>query len=93
MLSDIDYMQEALKLAQEAADSGEVPVGAVVVKDDRIIGRGYNRTIMDRDPGGHAEMVALREAALTINNYRLNDCDLYVTLEPCLMCAGAIDVS
>lgn len=83
-------MSEALSLAEQAAMQGEVPVGAVVVQDGCIIGRGYNRPVSSGDPSAHAEMIALKEAALTLDNYRLNGCDLYVTLEPCTMCAGAI---
>jgi tRNA(adenine34) deaminase len=85
-----DFMREALLLADQAEQIGEVPVGAVVVKDNKIIGRGYNRPISSHDPTAHAEIVALRDAAKNINNYRLVDCDLYVTIEPCAMCAGAI---
>lgn len=84
------FMREALALAAEAARAGEVPVGAVVVKDGRIIGRGYNRPISSRDPTAHAEIVALREAAAAQGNYRLPGCELYVTLEPCAMCVGAM---
>lgn len=84
------YMREALALAGEAAAAGEVPVGAVVVKDGVVVGRGHNRPVSGRDPTAHAEVVALREAAGKLGNYRLNDCALYVTLEPCAMCAGAI---
>jgi len=83
-------MQEALRAAQRALESGEVPVGAIVVSEGKRIGRGFNRNIMDSDPTAHAEMVALREASAAIGNYRLADCDLYVTLEPCAMCAGAM---
>ncbi len=83
-------MRAALELAGQAAESGEVPVGAVVVKDGEIVGRGYNRPISARDPTAHAEIAALRDAAGHVGNYRLGGCDLYVTLEPCLMCAGAI---
>jgi len=83
-------MQEALRLAVEAAAAGEVPVGAVVVKDGAIIGRGYNQPISGSDPTAHAEIMALREAGRALGNYRLVDCDLYVTLEPCVMCSGAI---
>ncbi|HUL93560.1 MAG TPA: tRNA adenosine(34) deaminase TadA [Burkholderiales bacterium] len=83
-------MREALQLALRAAVQGEVPVGAVVVKDGRIVGRGYNAPILSTDPSAHAEIRALREAARTLENYRLGDCTLYVTLEPCAMCAGAI---
>ena len=83
-------MREALALAGEAAAAGEVPVGAVVVKDGRVIGRGYNRPISSADPTAHAEIVALREAAKAEGNYRLTGCELYVTLEPCAMCVGAM---
>lgn len=85
-----DFMQEALRLAREAEQHGEVPVGAVVVKDNKIIGSGFNQPISACDPTAHAEIVALRNAAKNIHNYRLVDCDLYVTIEPCAMCAGAI---
>jgi tRNA(adenine34) deaminase len=84
------FMREALLLADQAEQLGEVPVGAVVVKDNQIIGRGFNQPISSHDPTAHAEIVALRDAAKNINNYRLVDCDLYVTIEPCAMCAGAI---
>jgi tRNA(adenine34) deaminase len=84
------FMQEALALAARAAAAGEVPVGAVVVKEGRIIGRGYNRPITSADPTAHAEIVALREAAKELRNYRLPGCELYVTLEPCAMCVGAM---
>ena len=87
---DETFMREALGLAQLAWDLGEVPVGAVVVKGGEIIGRGFNRPITSNDPTTHAEIVALREAALTLKNYRLVDCELYVTLEPCMMCVGAM---
>lgn len=87
---DEEFMLEALSLAGQAEQLGEVPVGAVVVKDGRIVGRGYNAPISLRDPSAHAEMQALREAARTLGNYRLVGCELFVTLEPCLMCAGAI---
>jgi tRNA(adenine34) deaminase len=90
MLTDEDYMRVALSLAQQAESLGEVPVGAVVVKDGVIVGRGYNRPISARDPTAHAEVVALRDAAAHLANYRLVGCELYVTLEPCVMCAGAI---
>ena len=83
-------MREALALAAQAAAAGEVPVGAVVVRDGRIIGRGYNRPISSSDPTAHAEIVALREAAAAEGNYRLPGCALYVTLEPCAMCVGAM---
>ncbi len=87
---DIRFMRRALALAAEGAARGEVPVGAVVVKDGVIIGEGFNQPISAHDPTAHAEVVALRDAASRIGNYRLPDCDLYVTLEPCLMCCGAL---
>jgi len=83
-------MREALGLAEEAARRGEVPVGAVVVKDGNIIGRGYNRPITTSDPTAHAEIVAMREASAALGNYRLAGCELFVTLEPCVMCVGAM---
>lgn len=83
-------MGDALALAHAAIAVGEVPVGAVVVHDGKIIGRGHNRTRIDHDPTAHAEIVAIREAARFVGNGRLQDCDLWVTLEPCTMCAGAI---
>jgi len=89
-MTDQQYMQLALALAAQAAEAGEVPVGALVVKDGKIIGRGYNAPISCHDPSAHAEIRALREAAQAIGNYRLVGCTLYVTLEPCAMCAGAI---
>ena len=85
-----NFMIEALKLAEIAFEKGEVPVGAVIVKDGRIIGKGYNQTEMLKDPTAHAEMVAISSACATLNNKYLEDCTLYVTLEPCPMCAGAI---
>jgi tRNA(adenine34) deaminase len=85
-----EFMREALQLAERAAQAGEVPVGAVVVCEGRIVGRGSNRPIASHDPTAHAEIVALREAAQALRNYRLTGCELYVTLEPCAMCAGAI---
>jgi tRNA(adenine34) deaminase len=87
---DAEMMLEALRLASLAAKQGEVPVGAVVVKDGRIVGRGFNAPISSRDPSAHAEIRALREAGRALANYRLAGCTLYVTLEPCAMCAGAI---
>ena len=89
-MTDADYMRQALELAGEAQAAGEVPVGAVVVLDGEIIGRGFNAPISRHDPSAHAEMMALRDAAQNIGNYRLVGCELFVTLEPCLMCAGAI---
>jgi tRNA(adenine34) deaminase len=88
--TDEAFMREALNLAQRAWDLGEVPVGAIVVKDGEIIGRGFNQPITSNDPTTHAEIVALRGAAQHLNNYRLVDCELYVTLEPCMMCVGAM---
>lgn len=90
VLADEVFMQRALALASLAAKEGEVPVGAVMVLDNEIIAEGYNAPIKNRDPSAHAEMVVLREAAKKIGNYRLLDTTLYVTLEPCLMCAGAM---
>jgi tRNA(adenine34) deaminase len=84
------FMREALALAEQAAQAGEVPVGAVLVKDGEIIGRGFNRPITTSDPTAHAEIVAMREAASGLGNYRLPGCELYVTLEPCAMCVGAM---
>ena len=82
-------MQHALLLAQKAEQIDEVPVGAVVVHQGKIIGEGYNQSILLNDPSAHAEMIAIRQAGQKLNNYRLLDCTLYVTLEPCQMCAGA----
>jgi tRNA(adenine34) deaminase len=90
METDIEFMQQALAEAREAAASGEVPIGAVLVHEGRIIARAGNRTIRDCDPTAHAEIVALREAARVLGNYRLADTTLYVTIEPCSMCAGAM---
>ncbi|MGA2372103.1 MAG: tRNA adenosine(34) deaminase TadA [Candidatus Korobacteraceae bacterium] len=84
------WMEEALREAQRAIALGEVPVGAIVVHQGNIVGRGCNRPVSARDPTAHAEILALREAGQAIGNYRLLDCDLYVTVEPCAMCAGAI---
>lgn len=89
-MSDLGAMQEALALASQAAAIGEVPVGAVVLQAGRIVGRGFNQPISSGDPTAHAEVLALRDAARQLGNYRLPGCDLYVTLEPCCMCAGAI---
>jgi tRNA(adenine34) deaminase len=88
--SDEEAMAEALRLAEQAANAGEVPVGAVVVSRGRVIGRGFNAPISRHDPTAHAEIQALREAAAALGNYRLPGCTLVVTLEPCVMCAGAI---
>jgi tRNA(adenine34) deaminase len=90
MPTDEEYMRAALDQAARAAAAGEVPVGAVVVREGRIIGRGYNRPISAKDPTAHAEIVALREAAGAESNYRLPGAHLYVTLEPCAMCVGAM---
>lgn len=87
---DESFMREALALAERAEAQDEVPVGAVVVCDGTIVGRGWNQTIGAADPTAHAEILALREAGSTLGNYRLRGCDLYVTLEPCPMCAGAL---
>ena len=83
-------MEEALTLARQAAESGEVPVGAIVVKDGQIIGRGANRPLESHDPTAHAEIIALRQAAAALGNDRLTGCELWEALEPCAMCAGAI---
>jgi len=88
--ADIEFMHQALAEARESAASGEVPIGAVLVHEGRILARAGNRTIRDCDPTAHAEIVALREAARIIGNYRLADTTLYVTIEPCSMCAGAM---
>jgi tRNA(Arg) A34 adenosine deaminase TadA len=88
--NDQHFMREALALAAEGALLGEVPVGAVVVQDGVIVGRGFNRPISGNDPSAHAEMVAIRDAAQAVSNYRLPGTTLYVTLEPCSMCAGLI---
>ena len=89
-MTDADYMHHALELASQSQAAGEVPVGAVVVKDGEIVGRGFNAPISRHDPSAHAEMMALRDAAQRLGNYRLAGCELFVTIEPCLMCAGAI---
>lgn len=89
-MTDEDYMREALAEAKKAWAAGEVPVGAVLVKDAVIIGRGFNQPISSVDPSAHAEIMALRDAAKNLGNYRLVDSTLYVTFEPCAMCAGAI---
>ena len=84
------FMREALRFAQRALETGEVPVGAVVVCHGQIVGRGWNRNISDSDPAAHAEIVALREAGASVGNHRLGECDLFATIEPCAMCAGAL---
>lgn len=89
-MAETDFMREALAEARAAADAGEIPVGAVAVYQDKIIAHGQNRVLRDVDPTAHAEIVAMRAAAKVLNNYRLTGCELYVTLEPCAMCAGAI---
>ena len=84
------WMEEALRSAQRALEIGDVPVGAVVVFGDRIVGRGWNRNLADNDPTAHAEIVALREAGQNLGNHRLGECELFATIEPCAMCAGAL---
>ena len=83
-------MEEALRCAQRALEAGEVPIGAVVICEGELVGRGWNRNISDSDPSAHAEIVALREAGAKVGNHRLGQCDLFVTIEPCAMCAGAL---
>lgn len=90
MITDAEAMDAALAEARQAAEAGEVPIGAVMVYQGTIIARGQNRVLRDNDPTAHAEIIALRAAAAAIGNYRLNGCTLYVTLEPCAMCAGAM---
>ena len=89
-MTDLDHLQAAIAEANDAEANGEVPVGAVIVHKNKIIGRGQNRVLRNSDPTAHAEIVALRQAGLALKNYRLEDCTLYATLEPCAMCAGAI---
>ncbi|MCX8085944.1 MAG: tRNA adenosine(34) deaminase TadA [Rhodocyclaceae bacterium] len=89
-MEDADYMAAALALARQAASLDEVPVGAIVVKEGEIVGRGFNQPISRQDPTAHAEVMALRDAAARLGNYRLPGCELFVTLEPCAMCIGAI---
>jgi tRNA(adenine34) deaminase len=84
------FMEEALRCAQRALEIGEVPVGAVVVWEGQVVGRGWNRNLTDNDPTAHAEIVALRDAGSNIGNHRLGDCELFATIEPCAMCAGAL---
>jgi tRNA(adenine34) deaminase len=88
--TDITFMQAAIEQARTAEKDGEVPIGAVIVRDGAILASGNNRVLRDHDPSAHAEIVALREAGKVLGNYRLDNCDLYTTLEPCAMCAGAI---
>ena len=90
MNNDVEWMQRAFELAKKAKDHDEVPVGAVIVHEDQIVGEGWNRPISSRDPTAHAEIIALRDAGKNVGNYRLPDATMYVTLEPCSMCAGAI---
>ncbi len=89
-MPDLEFMRAALDEAQSAAERGEVPIGAVLVREGKIVARAHNRTLTDNDPTSHAEMVAIRAAAETIGNHRLNGTSLYVTVEPCAMCAGAL---
>lgn len=84
------WMEEALRCAQRGLEIGEVPVGAVIVREGKIVGRGWNRNISDRDPSAHAEIIALRAAGEHLGNHRLDRCELFVTIEPCAMCAGAM---
>lgn len=88
--SDEFWMEEALRAAQRALEAGEVPVGAVVVHANQIVGRGWNRNLTDSDPTAHAEIIALRQAGAHLGNHRLGDCELFATIEPCPMCAGAL---
>ncbi len=90
MTGDELWMEEAIREGRKALAAGEVPVGAIVVLDGRVIGRGHNRNLSDSDPTGHAEVVALREAGRRVGNHRLLNCELYATIEPCAMCAGAL---
>ena len=89
-MTDAVWMEEALRLATQAEAAGEVPVGAIVVCDEKIVGRGFNRNRADNDPSAHAEMIALRQAGRAIGNHRLEGCTLFATIEPCAMCAGAL---
>ena len=89
-VSDEFWMEEALRAAQRALETGEVPVGAVVVHAGEILGRAWNRNITDSDPTAHAEIIALRQAGTNLGNHRLGDCELFATVEPCAMCAGAL---
>ncbi len=90
---DIEWMTLALEIAESAASKGEVPVGAVLTRNDEIVAQGHNLTVSANDPTAHAEIVVVREAARTLGDWRLTDCTLYVTLEPCAMCAGALVLS
>ncbi len=89
-MSELNFMQEAIKEAKRALEFDEIPVGAVVVRNGEILGRGCNRRDADNSPFAHAEMIAIKDASDKLNNWRLDDCTLYVTLEPCPMCAGAV---
>jgi tRNA(adenine34) deaminase len=91
--TDMKFMKKAFALAYRAYEEGEVPVGAVIVREDRVIGEGWNQTELLRDATAHAEMIAITSAENSKDNWRLNDCTLYVTLEPCMMCTGAISLS
>jgi tRNA(adenine34) deaminase len=91
--ADEQYIRNALDLARDAAKRNEVPIGAIVVQDGAIIAAATNRTVRDQDPTGHAELLAIREASSKLDRWRLDDCTLYITLEPCAMCAGAIVLS
>jgi tRNA(adenine34) deaminase len=88
--SDAAWMELALEQARRGAEAGEVPVGALVIKDGKIIGHGHNRNLLDNDPTSHAEIVAMRQAAATLGNHRLLGCEMFVTIEPCAMCAGTM---
>ncbi len=90
LVSDESFMQQALIMAAKAAEQGEVPVGAIVVVNDEVVGKGWNKPISSNDPTAHAEVIAVRDAAAALQNYRLTDATLYVTIEPCSMCAGAL---
>jgi tRNA(adenine34) deaminase len=90
---DVRWMTRALEMAESAALNGEVPVGAVITKDEEIVAEGHNLTVTDKDPTAHAEVVVIRQAARALGDWRLTDCTLYVTLEPCAMCAGALVLS
>src|SRR6185437_4604619 len=87
---DVAWMEQALEQARLAAQAGEVPIGALVIRDGEIVGRGHNRNLLDHDPTSHAEIVALRDAAKRLGNHRLSGCIVYATIEPCAMCAGAL---
>ena len=90
MNQDEKYMREAIKQAKKAYEMNEVPIGCVIVCEDKIIGRGYNRRTTDKNPLAHAEMIAIKKASKKVGDWRLEDCTMYVTLEPCQMCSGAI---